>query len=281
MKLILNHNSLEFKLYDTNFVDYWHNWVFENGNETELSITNSNVVQQHMSWIDNKDRLARLLASNNSIVARHGLPDRYLYDIGPPTSEFLAKTHEQWAQITKEACEMHLPVYNAQTHDIYQEINTLLVQIGEQYSNINTSVHNIEFAYRFFNAHNIEVLQPAIPRGDYVIEAADTSFVHDAISVPYYDIGRPQFEKYMVSGQVTHTEISNYDAIANRIELTSMSVQDVVPDDYYNQCWENNVPVYGNYLNIATNPNRNWASLGEFIIGNYNADSANILRLQK
>ena len=113
----------------------------------------------------------------------------------------------------------------------------------------------------------------------YNITAKDTSFVKDSISVPYRDIGRPQYEKYCLSGLVDHPEISNYQNIISAIEIQSSPMQQPCVPSFIAECEQENTDAFGPYVSIANISGPDTQQLGHMIISNLSNDTSNTLRL--
>lgn len=268
MKLLLNNYSYEFQLYNTNFVDVWHSWLFAHSPQIELKIDQNAVKHARQHLVAAVNDIRNLIDIVNQISNKLNLSNRYIYhNTDDCDFNFLQSTHEQWAQITKEANEKHLPVYNDETNQIYKLIQAELASMNREYNDINNAVHRIEFIYRIFYLNGNYIQQQVSDQlALYKITPADTSFTRDVVSLPFYDIGRPQYEKYLLGGSVDHEEISNYQLITNRIEITTRPTIDPIDIEFVNECKRLNVPQWGPYVNIAKNKNRNPGLLGYYIL---------------
>lgn len=279
MKLILNNYHYEFELYNTNFVDVWYNWLFSDSAQVKLTIDKGSLVNAQQRLLDATNDISDLLDIVNNISVELNLSNKYVYDITNTYDfDFLQKTHEQWAQITKEANEEHLPVYDPETYQVYQLIQNKLKAHNRDYNDINDAVHRIEFIYRIFYL-NGNYIQKQISDSVslYKITPEDTSFTRDVVSLPFYDIGRPQYEKYLVGGFVDHIEISNYQNIINRIEMTTRPTTDPVDPNFILECERLNVPHWGPYVNIAKNKYRNPGILGYYIINDVDPNNNTVV----
>mgnify|MGYP003641701096 CR=1 FL=1 len=281
MHINLNNASFSLAEYNTDFVQFWKDWAFVTDDCIQLDFDTNKISAAHTAYVAAYNRLMALLTENNKLVHEHGLEDNFIFVLSDFADiDFLAATHEQWAHITKQACEKHTSIYDAAVERDYQLLDQGLQHL-RGYEEINAAVHCIEFMFKFVFIHNITIPQPAPNRSDYTIIPNDTSFIKDTVGVPYYDIGRPQYEKFLVSGAVKHSEISNYLAIANRIELTSCRIQDVIDDNFIKQCADENVEVFGPYLNVASTQHRNPSMLGCFLLQHYSPDTPMVLWLQR
>jgi hypothetical protein len=279
VKLILNNYHYEFQLYNTNFVDVWYNWLFSDSTQVELKIDKSSLINAQQRLSDATNDIANLLDIVNNISAELNLSNKYVYDTTNTYDfDFLQKTHEQWAQITKEANETHLPVYDHETYQVYQAIQNKLKAHNRDYNDINDAVHRIEFIYRIFYLNGNYIQKQIVDSvSSYKITPDDTSFTRDVVSLPFYDIGRPQYEKYLVGGFVDHSEISNYQNIINRIEMTTRPTTDPVDPNFILECKRLNVPQWGPYVNIAKNKYRNPGILGYYIINDVNPNNDTVI----
>jgi hypothetical protein len=282
MKIVFNEYEHELELYNTNFVNVWHDWMFNDANEVYLIADENRLQSKHNEWIELTNKLTRILEKVNEISVAEKLPDRWHYDMSTKfDSNFLQKTHEKWAQITKESWEEHLPVFNYKTKEIYDTINKQLRKFSMSYNDINNAVHQIEFLYKFFMLHHISIQKSTENIKNYSIKHDDTSFVNDIITMPFQDIGRPQYEKYCISGEVIHPEISNFIHITNKLEFQSNATVQSVHPSYIEKCNQLGVPVWGTNVSIAKNKNPNPQSLGFLLIRNFSETKNNTLLLRK
>ena len=251
MKLNFNDTQIVLEPYNTNFVDRWMNWVFDSSNTLRLNFDDVAVQQQYTQWLENVDNLNRLLDMVNRIAINDGMSPEWIYDKSESVdSNFLQETHEKWADITKKSCEQHLLIFNPETKEIYESINKKLSEVSMCYNDINNCVHKIEFQYRFFAMHRLTFNLSTEKINDYIITAEDTSFIKDTIVIPFNDIGRPQYEKYCISGSVIHPEISNYQNIVNAVEIQSSPAPQYCHKSYIEKCTSDGIPLYGPYVSI-------------------------------
>lgn len=282
MKIVFNEYEHELDLYNTNFVNAWHDWVFGNDSEVFLVFNENTLRNHHDNWVALTERLTCILEKINEISTKESLPEKWHYDMSTKfDSKFLQQTHEQWAQITKESWEQHLPIFNLETKEIYDHINKQLRSSSLTYNDINGAVHEIEFLYKFFQLHRISIQKSVDGIKGYSIQHTDTSFVKDAITMPFHDIGRPQYEKYCISGEVIHSEISNFTHITNKLEIVSNPLAESVHPSYIEKCMHSGVPVWGTNVNIAKNTAPNPLSIGYLLIRNFSEIRTNTLLLRK
>ena len=119
MKIVFNDYEHELDLYNTNFVNAWHDWAFGNDSEVFLIFNENNLKNCHDNWVALTERLTRILEKINEISVKESLSDKWIYDTSTKfDSKYLQHIHEQWAQITKESWEQHLPIFNPETKEI-------------------------------------------------------------------------------------------------------------------------------------------------------------------
>lgn len=282
MKLIFNENEVDLELYNTNFVDKWVSWAFDRSNEITLDFNKYSIEYLHKKWLDVTTNLNNILEKVNSISVKENLSDKWYYDFSYIyDTDFLQRTHEQWAEITKQSLEVHLPIFDRDTREIYDMIDTKLREQSIDYSYINNAVHDVEFLYRFFTLHKIKLNKDTLSLNEYKIKPEDTGFIKDIVTIPFYDIGRPQYEKYRISGKVDHPEISHYQNLVDTIELSGSATQEPLLDSFVNECNKHNIPIWGPYVSIAKNKSTDNQLLGYNIIKNYKENQNNILILRR
>lgn len=280
MHLILNDNSFEIYTVRTEFSEYWKNdWLFKDADAVNAKFSQHHALRNKADVQVKAEKLRRLVTRVNEISQSQGLDSRYIYDDTAeiPSMEMLANTHERWANVTLKAFEHdHI---DESVVEAYAAINSILKEEGFDYTQINNFVHDVEFAYKFFFLHDVEFERDAIGR-QYEIKPSDTSFVQEFMCIPYYDIGRPQFEKFQVSNQVSNPEISNYIAVTNRVHLTGNVRQEVVPFSYYEQTSSQGISAYGNHVPVCKSALHSPYAFGEFIMTNCQdlEDSLRIVR---
>ena len=270
MQLIFNDHSLELELYNTNFVDAWCNWVFNESNELDLNFDYNRVKQLHSERLTLIDKLDTILNAVNEIAVSMGLPDKWHYELSNLyDSNFLQRTHEQWAMISKEANEKHLPLYDAQVAEIWNAHNQKLAEQSKHYNDINSWVHHIEFQYKFFSMSRVMFNRSDEAIKSYNITPSDTSFIKDAVTIPFNDIGRPQYEKFCISGNVTNPEISNYNNVINAVELSSTPVQTPIDPRFITTCEQQGVEQWGLNVCVAKNKEIDTQLMGYTVISNF------------
>jgi hypothetical protein len=264
---------------NTDFAAHWYDHVFADGNSVETYFNQEDLSQRYYTTQKHGDQLRQILDINNEMVTREGFPTEYLYEPVSriPSPQELIDTHEKWADYTKQKFEAD--VLDPDHEAIYDALNQEMTAAGMDYRNINDFVHQVEFRYKFFMLHGITVERPGIH--DYTIQPSDTGFRKDLICLPYYDVGRPQFEKYQLCNVIDHPEISNYKNIARTIEITAEVRDEPVPQVFYDRCAEAGVPAYGNYVAIARNVDQNPGAIGYFFIKNFRHAMDNVLTLQR
>ena len=283
MKICMNKNEFELELYDTNFVDVWHNWIFKENDEVVITFNDDDFANRVNQVVESQNKLDDILNSVNNAITEHGLSEEWLYPRSNSfTQRFLETTHEKWANTTKQAQEKHLPIYDEQVDKTIVELQKILRNQNISYHDINHAVHMIEFKYRFFSLHWAVIQRPSNEISHYRVTHEDTSFVKDVVSLPFNDIGRPQYEKYILCGKVQHEEISNYQNITNRIELEGRAIADSIDSNYISECEKAGVPVWGTVVNIAKKKQRDPSMLGyQMLTGWKSEDGKNRLCLRK
>lgn len=282
MKLTFNDAEYELDLHNTNFVDAWHSWLFDSNDSVFLIFDEPSLHSYSIRWAELTQKIIKILERVNEISNEEGLSSRWYYELSNNIdTDFLQKTHERWAQITKESWEQHLPIYNQQTKEIYDAVNKKLRVDSLTYNDINHAVHEIEFLYQFFMLHRVSIQKSLDGLASYQITHSDSSFTEDVISLPFNDIGRPQFEKYCISGRVADPEISNFANITNKLEFRSKAKSEVCLQSYIDECETFGVPVWGPYVPIAGSKVTNPQELGYTIIKNFSENKLNELLLRK
>lgn len=275
----LNDDLFEIRIAGTEFSYFWRDWVFSENTEVETNFNQEGIqdrIDQYRFAVNN---LRSIIDRNNEFVQRQGFDDKYLYQpIGEhPSPQLLVDTHEKWADFTKQKFEPKQP--NPDHDEIYNIINHEMHKNGWDYKNINDFVHQVEFKHKFFLLHQINLVSPPIAYS-YIIKPEDTSFTRELIALPYQDVGRPQFEKFQVSGLVDHEEISNYRYLVNRIEITCAQMQENVPKQYYEKCRDQGVHAYGNHVPLFKTSSYNPGASGYFMLKNLRSDGQNRLFLK-
>lgn len=264
MIILINDIELNIEYLNTDFVDYWTSTVFKHNEIISTTFNNEYLVSLKNRYDIAWRNLKTLLETVNELVINHQLDTKFLYFISDkPGTQFLESTHEQWAFFSREALEEHIPeIYNVETNKIYHFLNAELKKINTNTDHINNMVHELEFIYRYLTVHNLSLPSVDFIYGDYVVKPTDTVFGYDSVVVPFMDIGRPQYEKWTISKQVTHQEISNYDRITNYIDFYSTPIRFVPNPKFITQCKNENVPVWGNVLSIGTASYDNFDEVG-------------------
>lgn len=269
MYLRLNDIGYELEVVDTEFAHYWHDeWLFADQEIVSLWFDQDHAHYRRAEYDQHVDNLRNIIDRNNEAVTKLDLPKEYLYEpiTDCPTMSLLSRTHEKWADVTKRKHEWDLQ--DPEVMLIYDAIDKeLTADGGKDYAWINNYVHAIEFHYKFFYMHNVDIALPEIGRS-YTIKPSDTSFKKEVVTLPYYDIGRPQFEKYQIDRTIDHPEISNYIHITNRVHFTSSAMVEYVPKSYYALGAEKHEPLYGNYLPVLRSNDFSPYAFGEFIMCN-------------
>ena len=175
--------------------------------------------------------------------------------------------------ISKEANEKHLPLYDAQVAEIWNAHNQKLAEQSKHYNDINSWVHRIEFQYKFFSMSRVMFNRSDEAIKSYSITPGDTSFIRDAVTVPFNDIGRPQYEKFCLSGDVINVEISNYNNIINAVELSGNPVQTPIDIRFIKACIQQGVEQWGPNVCIAKNKEIDTQLMGYVVISNFTEEN--------
>lgn len=267
MYLKLNDDAFELELVDTEFAHYWHDeWLFAEGELVPLYFDQNHAHFRKSMHTECVEKLKDIVDRNNEVVTRLGIEEKYLYEpiTNAPSMALLSRTHEKWADITKKKFEWDQ--LDEEIIETYTAIDGELKKDGKPgYPYINNFVHGVEFEYKHFYMHDVDIARPELGRS-YQIKASDTSFKKDLVCLPYYDIGRPQFEKYQIDRTIDHPEISNYIHITNRVHFTSSAMVEDVPKSYYAAGTEQHTPVYGNHLPVLRGIDFSPYAFGEFVL---------------
>lgn len=271
MHLTLNQIEYPLDLVDTEFAQFWNEWLFQYSTSVEIKFDFGAVIGRYNDGLKFTKQLRELIDFNNETVIRLGIDHEYLYPTLPqqaPMAELIA-IHEKWAGFTKRSSRIH--EFEQEVFDIVDALEKEFSTIGRRYNDLNNFVHFVEFNYKFFFLPNAVIERLPIHRG-YQIKPSDTSFTRELICLPYYDIGRPQFEKYQVSRVAKHTEINDYSTITNHIHLTGNVMSERVPQEFYDLAQKESVPVFGNHLPVCKGTEIETYKFGEFFIRNFDPD---------
>ena len=282
MRISLNDVDIEIKNSNTDFTDYWMSTVFKSANTVLADVNNDYLLSLKQQYDAAWNKMRSLLDNVNELIVKHQLDSSLIYRIeNTPSTRFLELTHEQWAAFSREALEKHNKnIYNPDTNKIYHLLNDDLKNKNTSTNHINDMVHTLEFIYRHSTIHNIRLSSVNFVYNDYKVKPSDTIFGHDSLVVPFMDIGRPQYEKWSISGHVSHNEISNYDRITNFIDFYLCAPSRIVPNQQYiEQCKTEDVPAWGNVLSIGTAKYHNFDDVGYLFVNALTTD--NFLSINK
>jgi hypothetical protein len=275
MKIVLSDSTeIPIVLNNTNFVDYWISKQFKNSDAVELILEKSEyediLVQFTNAWEKFIDTITKVNNVITTLETERKLNRNMLFPLSnEPTTAYLEKIHEQWAQFTKDSATPGSSNWSQENLDVYQDINKHLRLTDNHYDNINNRVHDLEFLYKHMQIHNIKTTDYwRFPPGEYTVTAQDTTFDTQHLMIPYYDIGRPQYEKWAICKEVVHDEISNYINISTKLQLIIKKANITPPDEYINACRLKGVDAFGPNL-----------GLGNFAI--HNVDEAGFLILKE
>jgi len=256
LKLCINDTKLEIQLNDTNFVDYYVNRLFHTSVQKEL--TSLNLYQDYQTWNLRRNDLLDLLVATNKIVDQGLVDEGWRFDV-PDTVEgvdvkYLGYVHEHWADYTDRFKKIQA---RGNTQDPFEKqmvvMDKRLRQEGfRSFAQINHCVHLIEHMH--LQMYSIFKINQMNSKHDYQVQAEDTTFYPSQLNIPYHDIGRPQYEKWLLSGSVTNTEIENFTNISNQIELSMINNRLVnchPEQEYIDACNRAEVDIWGNYLPLG------------------------------
>ena len=254
MELIINDVSFDITLYNTNFVDYWINRVFKNNNVIELTLHN-----------DGREPLSRFLKEKNTnleellnkIYEINKIINKFSFEWVKPfpiesfSQEWLCKLHEQWAETTLYMEARKHKQYGVEAQSLANELN------NNGYWKINPLVHSLEYINRQFRLESLrifpDVYQLSKNCSEYTVKATDTSFLKSNIVIPFNDVGRPQFEEWLLKNRITN-ETSNYSNISGYIDILFLHEHRYPNnsiDAYKIFCDENTLEAWGPMLNIG------------------------------
>jgi hypothetical protein len=283
MKILLTDSEIVLNLNNTNFVDYWISKQFSNKSQIEVSVQQDQCNDLHMQYVDAWDYFNRVIVNvNNAILAlncEQTLNRPMLFPVAnTPSVDYLEKIHEQWAQFTKDSTVSELSSWTQQNLDVYHEINTALRDSKYHYDDVNWAVHRLEFLYKHIFLTDIKTIDNwTFDKSEYTVTAKDTTFDRQNVMIPFYDIGRPQFEKWAICGKVIHEEISNYINISTKLHLLVNRAAITPPMDYVNKCITSGVDVFGPNLSLGNFDVRNVDHAGYDILKHLNKTNKLIL----
>lgn len=271
VKLIINENELEIAPKNTNFVDYWTTKVFKNSNTIQCSmksLSEGKTYNLH-NFKKHKVNLLNLLYEFNQIVELEKLPSELSYNLQDSVEpKYLQYVHEKWAHFTIQSYHVPSPHFNLEIKEYCDILNH---KLNERFNSsidtrtINNYVHNLEHLYLHYQTIII-LLDDIFPYGEYRVTEQDTIFGIDNLMISFWDIGRPQYEKWILSKDITSNEISNFETISPRVEVRAESTHTVPHDDYVNLCKKMNIPVWGNKLPLGNIKHINYYDIGYSII---------------
>lgn len=212
----------------------------------ELITDQSHLCRLYTEWNAHKHQLLECVQQHNIICEHLNISRDWIFsEQSTVTIEYAEYCHELWAHLTllstHTANTDHARTY-ARLSEYAQQHNT------PHFSHINTLVHRVEHYAQHLRLQ-LTATQPLVTH--YTVQHTDTAFSPGGLSLAYHDVGRPQYEKWKLSGTVHSAEISNYTNISDRIELQTLQ-QEVLPDPLYTQaCISAGVPQWGHYVPLA------------------------------
>jgi hypothetical protein len=258
MKIVLSDSTeIPIVLNNTNFVDYWVNKKFNDVDNINLTVEQSQcnrvIDEFNAAWSFFNNTVNQINSAIESLHTEQTLNRKMLFPLSnEPTVGYLEKIHEQWAAFTKDSTVYELETWSQLNLDTYHDINNSLKAISCHYDDINWAVHRLEFLYKYLLLTDIIITDAyTFPKDEYKISAADTTFDRQQLMIPFYDIGRPQFEKWGICKRVVHEEISNYNNISNRLHIRIEKASITPPSDYVTDCNIAGVEVFGPNLGLG------------------------------
>ena len=254
MELIINDVSFDITLYNTNFVDYWINRVFKNNNVIELTLHNDGreILSRFVKEKNNNlEELLNKIYEINKIINKFSFEWVKPFPIESFSQEWLCKLHEQWAETTLYMEARKHKQYGVEAQSLATELN------NNMYWKINPLVHALEYLNDNFRIVFLRLFaneyQLSKHCSEYTVKATDTSFLKSNIVIPFNDIGRPQFEEWLLKNRITN-ETSNYSNISGYIDILFLH-EHRYPDNCINEykifCNKNNLEEWGPVLNIG------------------------------
>jgi hypothetical protein len=258
MNLVFNGTSFELSVVETDFTKYIINSLATSDGIIELSFNDNYLNSQKLEFDQNHQKLKNLLTEYNQQIEKNNIPSIWKFQISDTCStSWLENVHEHWAMLTI------LDIYDHNRikwktdkpfeKGYYGHASRIVKDIcGNDFSYINHMVHHSEHlsqnlaisaVIKNFNSDKIN--------SGYQVKSSDTVFEKACINFPYYDVGRPQYEKWLLTGKLDSQEISNYINIPDTVDILSYSQSIKYDDRYINQCEENNVPAWKPNLPFA------------------------------
>ena len=254
MELIINDVGIDITLYNTNFVDYWVNRVFKNNNTIKLTLYNDGREALNKFLKEKNNNLKELL---NKIYEINKTINKYSVEWVKPfpiesfSQKWLYKLHEQWVETTSYIETRKHQQYGSEAQILADKLD------DNDYWKINPLVHALEylnnnFCILFLRMFSDEY-QLSKHCSEYTVKANDTSFFTSNIVSPFNDIGRPQFEEWILKRYVTN-ETSNFINVSGYIDINFLHeyrYPDNCIDEYKIFCNKNNLEEWGPVLNIG------------------------------
>lgn len=271
MKLILADSEISVNLNNTNLVDYWISKQFMSGNQVEITVQRNQFLELNDKFTEAWNYFNKVIHIVNAAIKELKCEDALNRKMefplsNSPTVEYLEKIHEQWAQFTKDSTMYELGSWSQTNLDVYHEINSYLKEHNHHYDDVNWAVHRLEFLYKHIFLSDLHTTTGlTFERSEYVVKSEDTTFSRQNLMIPFYDIGRPQYEKWAICGKVLHEEISNYINISTKLNILIQRLDISPPIEYVNECIRSNVSVYGPNLGIGDFAVRNVDEAGYHI----------------
>ncbi len=288
LRLRINDIELFINLCNTNFADYWYTKVFQNSRECKINEATF-IDEKSLSIIDNfKATLYNTLETINEAIDDIGIPNEHKYKTPWTTDstyldyaswEYLQYVHEQWANFTVLAQQKHLDTWDEEISRYYREICNWLEKKGKNkflYNEINPQVHNIEHWYaHYYREITIDV---EFPYNEYIIQPEDSHHNLNNLQIPFFDIGRPQYEKWELCRDPCHEEISNYQNIKPVVQITANNSRRLPDPSYLDDCNSAGVKPWGPRVGIGNFLHQNQYQLGQYLIVNCDPSKENDLR---
>lgn len=242
MKLVINDLELNLVPYQTEFVDYITSVLAKDG-VIELKLIDQQLCDLKAQFDQNYQNLTNLLSAYNQEIENQNIPDIWKFQIDTEcTTKWLEYVHEHWAMLTiRDTNRNNRVSWESQTEfqkGYYGHANKIIKSLsGKTFDLINHMVHDNEhLAFHL----NFDILfqgfvQSEIDAG-YRVTWQDTSFEKSAIHFMYYDVGRPQYEKWQLGRDLQSSEISNYVHISDLANVFARDQWAKIDQEYIKDC---------------------------------------------
>jgi hypothetical protein len=243
MKIILNPLDIELEIIplNTKLSSIWLEKVLEHNKDFICNLNFPNLKS-------NFEDLIFHISICNKIIKKHS---RYfksqfrIIDYKDLNQSWLTECHNIWAESN---------INN------FPEIKGVFENQYRFWDKINPLVHSLEFLH-----HDLKILCSydeeymsnnfLLRNGlvnDYVANEKDLQFTRSQIMLEYYDIGRTQYEQYLI-GQNPCLETANFKKLIPKFVIYPYQdhIESLPKNEYVHWCNKKNLPVLGRYAGIA------------------------------